>query len=487
MGCDVECLSTYAVLPAKDATEGAVFAPFVELNLKGNFFYTVGNDSSESDGDKTAIKSFQYGFGVASAGVGGKIELVSEGGSAYIEFAKNLNKTISNAVEDTKNTWFKFGWIVKTCDGHNERIESPEINIMIKTMQTSYETGTVKISLEFIDLMSRHFERTIEGNFGSDDNKIPLKEAIHSVFENNDPEIKVEFLDADGKEWCFKYGGCEGPRGKWPGEQQNALAVIRKWLAGQVTDNDKGTIVQYNVAESSLVIKEDPGVGANESDACSLNSIATYVVNGGNCSDVISFTPTVDWILFNHAGGGTSPSGDAGVGDETADPDIDIEHAGPRDTTTIQAQDRDSGSPNNSARRNQESSAAQTRANKDYEIKPGIEAELKILGDPKGNEASDYSNPLNLAGKTISIVVINPYHIEDCQWISEPKCNEVLSNKNWLILGIDHQISEGQFFTTIKVKLYASNMDIAQGEPLGGAGCGTLAFDNDEGEVEKSI
>jgi hypothetical protein len=479
MACENECIATYSCGPPKEPLDGAVFAPFVELNIRGGSFYTVGNESSPNEPHKTVIRSFQYGFGVASSGVGAKIELVSEGGNAYIEFAKALNKTINQAPEDTDLTYFKYGWIIKKCDGSIEKKSSPEIHCMIKTMQTNYEVGTVKISIELVDLMSRHFERRIDGNFGSDDNKIPLREAIDSVFQENDPIMSVRY---EPPEFCFKYGGCEGPRAKWPGDQQNALSVIRKWLSGQVTENDKGTIIQYDPLQTELVITEDPKPGPDEAGDCRTRWVGTYVVNGGNCSDVLSFTPTVDWILFNNNAGGTAPGGDAGVGDETAEPDIQVEHAGPQDNQTIQHQDRDWGSPNNSARRNQESTAAQTRANKDYEIKPGLEAELKILGDPD----EKFANPVLLAGATVSIVMINPYHLDECTWISEPKCNEVLSNKKWLILGIDHQIEAGKYNTTIKVKLDTPNADIDQGETLGGEGCGTLAFDNDSGNPQES-
>lgn len=482
MACENECIAQYSCGPPSEPLDGAVFAPWVILHTRDGKEYTVGNESSPPEPHKTVIKSFQYGLGVASAGVGAKIELVSEGGEAYVEFAKAMNKTINQAPDDTEKTYFQFGWILRKCDGSLEKIESPEIHCMIKTMQTNYDGGVVKISIECVDLMSRHFERRIDGNFGQDDNKITLKQAIRDVFQRNDPIMNVTF-ESDEGELCFKYGDCEGPKAKWPGDQQNALGVVRKWLAGQLTVNDKGTIVQYNPETSDVVIAEDPKPKCNEAANCCGRWLGTYVVNGGNCSDVLSFSPTVDWILFNNNAGGTPPSGDAGNAQETAEPDCEqMEHAGPQDNQQISTYNRDYMSPNATARANQESTAAQTRANKDYEIKSGIEAELKIVGDPS------FSNPVALRGASISIVVINPYHLDEgCTWIARPKCNEILSNKRWLILGVDHQIEAGKYNTTIKVKLDAPNQDINQGEPLGGQGCGTATFDNDDGQPEESI
>jgi hypothetical protein len=477
---EIECLATYENHLPNEPLDGAVFSPFVELNIRGGFFYTVGNESSFNEPHKTVIKSFQYGFGVASSGVGAKIELVSEGGNAYIEFAKAINKTINRAAEDTDITYFRYGWIIKKCDGSREIKSSPIIHLMIKTMQTSYEEGTIKISIECVDLMSRHFERRIEGNFGSDENKMPIKEAINSLFEENDPVLNVRY---EPPEFGWKHGDREnGPRAKWPGDQQNSLSVTRKWLSGQVTENDKGMIIQYDPTEPALVITEDPKPGKNEKTDPFARWIGTYVVNGGNCSDVLSFTPTVDWILFGNNAGGTAGSSDVGANDQKAKPDIDIENAGPQENTTNQHQDKDWAPTNDLPRINQEAAAAQTRANKDYEIKPGCEAELKIFGNPN----KEFANPVLLAGATVSIVMINPYTLENCTWISNPKCNEVLSNKRWLVLGIDHQIESGQYNTTLKIKLDIPNADLDQGTTMGGEGAGTLAFDNDSGKPLES-
>lgn len=489
MACgNFECISEYSCRPPNEPLDGAIFAPFVELTILGSEIYTVGNQSSPNEvpENKTAIKSFEYGFGVASSNVGAKIELVSEGGASYIEFAKAINKTINQAVEDTRKTFFQYGWIIKKCDGSVEKMSSPKINLMIKTMQTSYDSGTIKINIECIDLLARHFERRVEGNFGSDDNKSNITDAIEELFGENDPEMTIRLEPAD--EFGWKYGDREeGPYSKWPGDQQNAVSVLRKWISGQVTENDKGTIIQYDPEEMDLVIREDPKPSPEEiktqCDCPMKNNLGTYIVNGGNCSNVLSFTPTVDWILFNNNAGGTSGSGYTGVSNKKAEPDIPVEKAGPEDKQANAHNDIDWGNPDGTPERNQEATAAQSRANKDYEIKPGLEAELKILGDPSPR----FANPVLLAGSNISIVMINPYTVENCTWVSNSICNKILSNKRWLVLGVGHQIEGGKYNTTIKVKLDIPNSDIPQGVPLGGEGCGTFTFDNDNGEVKESL
>ena len=98
-----------------------------------------------------------------------------------------------------------------------------------------------------------------------------------------------------------------------------------------------------------------------------------------------------------------------------------------------------------------------------------IEAELKIIGNPK------FVNPIFLTGRWVSVVVVDPYYFEGgaagCEWISQPDCNPILSNKKWMILGVDHQITAGSYVTTFKLVLYTPNINIPGGTPYGG--CGT--------------
>ena len=53
------------------------------------------------------------------------------------------------------------------------------------------------------------------------------------------------------------------------------------------------------------------------------------------------------------------------------------------------------------------------------------------------------------------------------EWLAMPKCNATLSNKNYMILGINHQIQNGQFVTTFKLKLNLPNIDSFDGAGLG--------------------
>ena len=61
----------------------------------------------------------------------------------------------------------------------------------------------------------------------------------------------------------------------------------------------------------------------------------------------------------------------------------------------------------------------------------------------------------------------------DCgDWLADPICNDVLSNRAWLVRSVTHRISEGKFSTTFGVYLVTPGIDIDIDEPLGGVGSG---------------
>ena len=481
MACQHECITQYSCQPPDEPLDGAVFAPFVELSIKTGMI-TVGNDSLPDDPNKAVIKSFQYGFGIAGAGVGAEFEIVSEGQQAIIAIVRALNKTFSEAPQDAEATTVEFGWIIKKCSGEINKMKSETIHLLPKTMQTSYDNGTVKVKLQCQDIIGARTQETrVEGNPGSDDNKIPLKEAIDIIFERNSPTISVNW-EGLGSEWVFEIGGAEGPKAKWPTDQQNALSAARKWLATQKTNNKKGLLMAYDPLNSQLVISEGKNSTCDENPDCCTRSIGTYVVNGGNCSDVLGFSPTVDWTLIQHSSGGTTGSDNSAANDEKANPDCPgKEDGGPATMGTVPSNFRDFTVGRSALRLAESSAAAEEESNKPYVIKGAIEAELVILGNP------EFVNPIEYQGSTVSIVMLNPMYLEDCTWIANPRCNHVLSNKNWLIKGVAHQIEAGKFTTTLKVLLAVPNSDLQQGDPLGGQGCGTEAFDNDRGQFERYV
>jgi hypothetical protein len=199
-------------------------------------------------------------------------------------------------------------------------------------------------------------------------------------------------------------------------------------------------------------------------------------VNGGNRSPVISFNPSIKWPLGGNAGDGGTPSGSSvGEGDHKADEKLVVnsQNTGSQSSFNIHQEHFQHNVPDNHPDIMLFNTTAHNRASKPYEaMVSAIEAELKIMGDPS------FVNPIMMTGKSLSLVVIDPYYFEGGNgwsdtgdWLEKPTCNPILSNKRWLIIGTDHQITSGQYFTTFKLRLAAPNIDIDAGETFGG--CGT--------------
>ena len=127
-----------------------------------------------------------------------------------------------------------------------------------------------------------------------------------------------------------------------------------------------------------------------------------------------------------------------------------------------------------------EAKAAYVKANSILNGQP-IEAELIVQGDP----SDQLVHPQLILGKKLSLVVINPYHLlgdgdNGCpDWLARPACNDILSNKNWMIQGVDHSIREGSYVTTFKLSLPAPGASLNPNEPFGGPGnCGYVPLNS---------
>jgi len=481
MACTVDCISEYGCAYLAQPQEGAVYAPFVKLRFltPGNKILTVGNASAPPD-NHAAIKSFEYGFTVGQTGIGFKVEIIDQGGIMYRRIIDAINKTVKLALDDTKNCSCQFGWIITNCDG-SQRVVSNEdtgrsLFFMPSKMQTKFDSGVVKFTFEATSMVGRWADTRLTDNLGSEDNKMPLKQALRRLFMEYHPKVtNVQFKNKDGGELEFGNGdgGSDGPKSVWPMDQQNALAVARKWLSGIRTKDNLGILMLYDPTGPSIVFKEDP----DKSRCCGSLSIGTFIANGGNCSPVISFNPDIEWIKIGiPAAGGTPGSSASGDMKQIIKSEKNIERVGPQSGPTVQQHEYMWRIPDDMAKKNTEALASHLEANTKYEVKGGIEAELKLVGRP------DLGDPIDLVGKSASIIVINPFHIstQNCSWITTTNCNKILSNKRWLVKAVSHQISNGSYITTLKVMLPQPNEAYNANDPLGGPNCGTEIFANSQ-------
>lgn len=493
---------------------GYIYSPFVSLKCVVNGqrdraeLLSVGNKSLPADGpnrgkrNTAVIKSMDYG--TQGNGMGVEIEIVDEEGGTFETFFSSLSKSVEDAPMKIRNFELDFGWIIQNCDGTNAgKIAVSTVGAMPDKfiylnplqMQVSYEGGKIKYSIKANDGLGQVTETRAECNIGTEDKKIPLKQAIRQLCESREPGPKcsVEFLSADKKselKFRKKDNGDNGPKNVWTANQQNKLAVIRRWLSAMVTENNKGIIINWKGDKpptedscGTIVIMESAGDSlCQQLDPC-INNISnvtsnpgTYIVNGGAKTSVINFSPSFSFPLVNIGkSGGAQSSMDGGGAKQKGMPQCSDKRssAGAATFTPTGSNDSNMWDPGEATKNRSNADATNQQANAFREIPNSIEAELKIFGDP-----SLVSPVLIGSGQyTISLIVINPFHLkkgaQDCpDWLAKPLCNNTLSNKRWMIMGVNHQIKEGSFITTLKLRLDAPNSDLNPGDPLGGVGSG---------------
>jgi len=483
IGCEEKysCANTgIATIP-----QGYSFSPFVELKI-GNEYLTVGNNSRPNGNNTAVISSLNYG---TSDGQGCTIEIEDEEGGSFAESFNRLNKSLAGMSDNTLYYELDFGWIIEDNCGGEFNTKKLAVSNAVKntiydkiyllplSMKVTYEGNKIKYILEAQDMMARVGEARVECNFGTDDKKMTLKQAIRLLFAEREPAPKcdVEFLSADGKgEFKFKAsdGGDssgEGPKSVWSSSQQNKLATARRWISSLVTTNEKGIIMQWKGGKpegdigGTLIFQEDPNQDfcSNNYDPCKANISTelgipgTYVVNGGKTSAVISFNPTVNWTLVNSGktGGGQSSVDGGGVKQEgKKECKDDIDKGGSNTATFTNTGASNYRSPDQQFKKDSDANTAHQKANSFREVYGPIEAELKIFGNPA------LVFPHLLVGRSLSLIVVNPFHLRpslgDCpDWLAQPVCNPVFSNKNWMIRGVNHQISKGSYVTIINIFL----------------------------------
>lgn len=462
------------------APAGAIFTPYVRFDF-GGFMITTGNESAPSVDNAASIVSFQYGFGNGTVGWGAELEIVDVDGFTYRSVIRAINKSLTNSLNETLSCHFDFGWIIKYCNGTvqlltAERNIGGKLYAHIKHVEQTFEGGKSKIKIKLAGPPQNINDVRHDDTMGDESQRITLKEAITELFTQNEPRFaSVRFESNDGGELQFKKddGGEDGPKGAWPLNQQNPLAAARTWLSSITTEKDLGILICYDPSSASIIFREAPDKDLTPCD----RNVGTFIVNGGNCSPVLSFDPTINWVkgMIPNAGAAT-PGSSSGDNTNFVEPTIDIQKVGTQTSPTIQQHELIYRHPDAAAPKSREGTAAQMEANAVYEAPighAGFEADLKIIGDVL------YSHPLALVGKMLSIIVINPFHLnEECTWITGPNCSTILSNKAYLIKGVSHSISEGSFTTTFNLHLLAPNQNIDANAPLGGADSGGETFDD---------
>lgn len=489
MACTVDCLDKYGCLPFQQAfmtasIDPAIQAPFVYLKIGEYELLTVGNESNPPF-HYACITSFEYGFGGNTLSYGAKFEIIDQGGVTYRRIIRALNKSKSNSDAEANRIFFDFGWILTDCMGRVVKYSASEITGkkfrgLFSKADTSMVNGNMKISLELVAPPAQEPNTNHEQTVGDDDNKITLREAITKICTELRPRYRgVKFLDKDGRDQLeFKNSGRNGPKAAYPCEQKNKISAIRSWLSDIVSKDGRGIQILYDCDTQELVIQEDKIDRKNPGACVCTRSIGTFLVNGGDCGNVLEFNPTCSFVGGQvPASGATTGASASGDNSNKVKPSNDVEPFGSQTTPAIQQQAYGYRTPEEMAYLSSEATAAHIEANMPHETFNPVEAELKIIGDPS------LSYPLDIQARTAAIIVINPFHLSDsCTWITTSNCNTMISSNNYQVKEVCHQIQSGSFTTTIKVMLPGPNINISADEPMGG--CGNEFFSDDIGKSE---
>jgi hypothetical protein len=485
--------------PIRDA-QGEIVSPYVKVFFENldEPVVTVGNNSTPgaADWEQAAIvKSFELGV---SNGAGCKIEIFDQQSSSLSFFVQKIARCINTTTSDFKMK-VEWGWIVGSCNqvGPPQTIKTRGlVTFLIANIESVIAEGRVKFIISGTDVMQHVFASRNFQIFGDEDKPIPLTQAIMLLATESEPKFQVGFY-AYQKDVGFvppikwKDAGEQGPIAVWPSDGQNKLNTIAQWVEPFVTENNKGVIFAWDTQSPfpKLNILEDPTPNGSETGSGDSNIIARYIVGGGACSSVLSFTPNVNWVAAMSALNSGGNSGGAATGaseqkDEARNGNIQGGNTdvGTAQSITVARYAEYFYGPKNVVKKTKEAQDANKKANDMViPVQAAVKAQLRLQGDPR----TEYIHSRFWYGKYIALAVLNPFYIsgnansnaetnQNCgDWTAKPLCNEVYSNKRWKISGINHSIREGSYVTTLDLWLPVSGIDLPDDTLLGGNDSGS--------------
>jgi hypothetical protein len=482
-------MSKYLCNPLNIPGQGGVIdaasaAPVVIAQFQGGGFdILVGNESAPSFGHNASIKSMEYG---TSDGHANTIEIVDVSGGVLSGLLDNIIKCAKKADIKEYHVRFKFGWVYTDCFSGAAQTLGLDfwVESAVADIETNYKDGKIYYRVEATDTVNTYFDMKEDDVFGEDGKYMKLEEAIRKLCDLP-PKVNVKFCkkNPDGSIVCgkTKWKGFPegGPKAKWPADSKNKLATITEWLEPYQTEENKGFHVTWdNSQRNSIIIWESWEKKKCESMICGggFVNLGTFLVNAGKCSNVIEFQPNFkikNAFASMASGGETAGAHDGGTElKETERPDCEKKQGKSTGTQQQITTPEHAIIAHGNVNATKEQSSAQNanaRANQFWGILEPIDAELTIIGNPS------YAEYISIPQipRVCSVVAINPFHIAmggPCgDWLALPGCNQVLSNKNWRVQGINHSIQAGSYSTTLKLALDVPEVNTG-GSELGGAG-----------------
>lgn len=481
---------------------GNVYAPWVCLKFKdaNSRTLTVGNLSNPPD-NKAVIKSFEY---TSANGRSTKFVIEDQQGGELTKFVDHLNTDWMNAASDRRRVMFQFGWVKQGCSMPLPGIVSPCYVNLVNTCDVSYSGGKFTIELNCSDTMTLSMTGHDDQHYGSESHPVFLRDAIKNLLTRGaPPHIKyLSILNNKGQRGLFKGEKWNekkqiyenSPKGVYLCESEDKLSIIRRWIFDYISENNLGWAAEWadEATKDGIIIREDMS-DTSKSVVESSDCLASYVVNGGNTSPVLEFSPKFNWSFD------TQISSQAGTDSQSVSPNPNVNQGNKENNdggnthsvktggrTDIQELSRASqpgaGGTTNSAppdnivntdgrqaanivaKNNSKNILAESRLwpNK-------LEANLVVIGDP-----CLLSKPWLSAGRKIAIKMVNPFFINkqnspfnpdtSYEWLASPKYNATVENTTWWITSINHRIEAGNYTTTLNLQTMAPGSDAKPGK-----------------------
>jgi hypothetical protein len=386
-----------------------------------------------------------------------------------------------------------------------DRSTSYYLNFLIQKIDLETENGFWVYKLTMVDLtLGSQIGSKSKETFGTEQNKSNLQNAIDNTIKSTNCKIesgskadnKPSFMfatavrppnvsgNSEGVAYNpalaqkvikkFKFassdgGGSEGPNSIYNTDGLTGMDAARTWCNSVVTEKGNGMFFMMDCRSRRpfLYIVEDT-FNDNNKEGCATTQksqcpLITYVVNGGNSSSVLSFSPKIELVPVNAM---ASPGPNANAANNNQPKDVkdgnkipgkcneknDQKGFGVETFVAVPSANLNFRAPKIANDKEFEALWANSEASKITEVASPIEADLKIIGDPW------YASPLSIVGTFISIIYLEPYAIGGyenlgCDYaLTSSSVNPYFSRSNYYVSGIVHSINDkGQFETVLKV------------------------------------
>lgn len=490
--CNIQQIAKHTVDPIRRLYDYANIAPWVKLWFVGDGSedkpkITVGNESCPgcTPTHSAVIKSFEYGF---MDGSQCKIEILDVQGGSMADIARHLFKCIEKAETD----YFmkvKWGWVGTNCrsPGADNVWSSPTQTFLPMNIEIHYSKAAIRYTLTGVDLLQAVFNSRKTTSYGTEKHRLKLKEALEKMYKHEQPSI--QFLRGRRKGKTMLYGDAayiwkdidEHDGSKWNSDGQNKNGTAVKWTENFRTNHDKGTIPFWKTGANgpAIVFLEAGGQDCVKNPGEMLaRSVGTFIVNGGKCSNVLDFKPQINWVaafaqLMSGGQPGTPLNGKQFKRKNERPAGCKVQNPKTGPNTSIQHTDPawDAYGKQLTEKSMKATDANEKAANISGLVHP-VEAELRIQGNP----SPEFCVFQDAVARTCAIVALNPFHLDTSwggekacpDWLASPFVNDILTNRFWWIMGVNHSIKEGSYVTTLKVRLDTPGIDLSAKEEPGG-------------------